>query len=107
MALCGIGLPETFYSTLAMLGVEVVKSTEFPDHHPYSQAEIEGCLEQAAGMNATLVVTQKDAIKLQHLIDPEEHCRIMVLGVELVITQGQESLKDLLLNKLRDSRIDN
>ncbi len=106
MPISGIGLPDTFYSTLSMLGAEMVKSMEFPDHHPYSPSEIAGCLEQAAHLDATLVTTAKDAIKLKSLVAVEEYCRIMVLDVDLVITRGRERLEQLLLEKLPDSRID-
>ena len=47
---------------------EVVLEKAFPDHHRYSQAEIDSIVDEAnrAGANS-LITTAKDAVKLQSI----------------------------------------
>jgi tetraacyldisaccharide 4'-kinase len=63
-AFAGIGRPEKFFSTLHEAGLDVVLSQAFADHHPYSDAEVEGLLGEADQRGLTLVTTQKDAVRL-------------------------------------------
>jgi tetraacyldisaccharide 4'-kinase len=43
----GIGRPDKFFETVRAVGCEIVDSRAFPDHHPYSLAEIEAILAAA------------------------------------------------------------
>jgi tetraacyldisaccharide 4'-kinase len=64
-AFCGIANPSSFLSLLSALGVEVVKSSSFPDHHSYSRTElsdIAGWAQQAKAQ--ALLTTEKDAVRL-------------------------------------------
>jgi tetraacyldisaccharide 4'-kinase len=65
LAFCGIADPESFRATLHHLGLETEELIIFPDHHPYSEADVARILESArrAGANA-LVTTEKDAVRL-------------------------------------------
>jgi tetraacyldisaccharide 4'-kinase len=59
-AFAGIGRPEKFIESLRGAGVPVAGTRFFPDHHPYSAAEI-------AALKATglpLVTTEKDIVRL-------------------------------------------
>jgi tetraacyldisaccharide 4'-kinase len=64
---CGIGNPEAFRRTLEGLGSEVVAFRVFPDHHPYSRADVDDLLRWANGFSADtwVVTTQKDWVKLR------------------------------------------
>ena len=57
MAFSGIGSPEAFRQGLAALGADVVSYRDFPDHHPYSDADIVALRRLAAGSGASLLVT--------------------------------------------------
>ncbi|HXT17741.1 MAG TPA: tetraacyldisaccharide 4'-kinase [Gemmatimonadaceae bacterium] len=63
-AIVSIGDPAAFVRQLEALGA-TVHARVFPDHHTFSQAEIEGF---ASGSNADdlVVCTLKDAVKLRH-----------------------------------------
>ena len=63
-ALAGIGHPERFFAQLAALGLDCTPRA-FPDHHPYSAAD----LEFARG--GTLLLTEKDAVKCAGLFPGE------------------------------------
>ncbi len=62
-AFAGIGRPEKFIKTLQEAGAVVTGAQFFPDHHPYSAADI-AALRRWAG-DATLVTTEKDFVRLE------------------------------------------
>lgn len=64
VAFAGIGRPEKFFATLRALGAELVEVQSFPDHHPYRAAEIDALRRRGAAQRATLVTTEKDAVRL-------------------------------------------
>ncbi len=64
-AFAGIGDPQRFFRTLRGSGVEVVAEKVFPDHHPFSQNEIEALAAAAKREGLTLVTTEKDLARLQ------------------------------------------
>ena len=64
-AFAGIGNPTGFQHTLTRLGCEVVAWREFPDHHPYSAADIGALTEWIESSGADLAVcTHKDLVKI-------------------------------------------
>ena len=67
-AFCGLGNPENFYEQLRREGINVVGTKTFPDHHQYTQKDIEQIeLEVRACGAETLVTTAKDDVKLYDL----------------------------------------
>ena len=67
-AFCGLGNPAGFFSQVERDGLKVVGTKAFPDHHPYSQKDIDDLHRVAADEGAgTLVTTAKDAVKLAGL----------------------------------------
>jgi tetraacyldisaccharide 4'-kinase len=64
LAFAGIGDPARFFATLRAAGVEVVAEQPFPDHHPFSLAELESLSDVARRRDLTVVTTQKDLARL-------------------------------------------
>jgi tetraacyldisaccharide 4'-kinase len=66
-AFCGVGNPEAFRRTLRDLGADVIAFRTFPDHHPYTRADVEDLRAWARRQPADCVVvtTQKDLVKLR------------------------------------------
>jgi tetraacyldisaccharide 4'-kinase len=66
-AVCGIGNPQAFRRTLEALGATVCAFRAFPDHHPYTRADVEELSRWAAALpaGATVATTQKDWVKLR------------------------------------------
>jgi tetraacyldisaccharide-1-P 4'-kinase len=65
-AFCGVGNPSSFFEQLRSAGFEVVLEKSFPDHHSYSQDEIESLVQSANQVGASgLLTTAKDAVKLR------------------------------------------
>ena len=64
-AFCAVGNPLSFFNSVPH---EVVLQKAFPDHHRYSQSEIDSLTQDArrAGANS-LITTAKDAVKLRSM----------------------------------------
>ena len=85
LAFAGIGRPDKFFATLAGpeggpgggLGAELVETRAFPDHHSYSAAELRTLRARARSLDALLVTTEKDAVRLT----PEQREGIEILAV--------------------------
>lgn len=76
-AFAGIGRPQKFFDTLAVLGCQLVGCKAFDDHHPYSRAEIDAILADAS--DALVVTTTKDFMRL----NAEHRKRVRPVPVEL------------------------
>jgi tetraacyldisaccharide-1-P 4'-kinase len=63
-AFAALGRPDGFVSTLAEAGAEVAATQWFPDHHVYSEDDLDQIVNQAASVAATPITTAKDAVKL-------------------------------------------
>jgi tetraacyldisaccharide 4'-kinase len=64
VAFAGIGRPAKFFSTLTSLGVEIIATHAFADHHNYTHGEIEQLKREAARYKAALLTTEKDFVRL-------------------------------------------
>lgn len=64
LAFAGLARPEKFFKTLYALGAKVTFTRDFPDHHPYTDADLAELTTQARASNARLITTEKDAVKL-------------------------------------------
>ncbi len=79
LAFAGIGRPEKFFATLRALGVELVSTRSFPDHHPYRAREIDQLLVAAERSQARLITTAKDIVR----VPAAKRAAIEVLEVEI------------------------
>jgi len=67
-AFCAVGNPTSFFNQLRASGYEVSLQKSFPDHHRYTQQEVDALNESAKQSGAlSLITTAKDAVKLQTL----------------------------------------
>lgn len=64
LAFAGIGRPEKFAVSLREAGADVIALRSFPDHHPYTPAEMADLIAEAAAAKARLVTTAKDEVRL-------------------------------------------
>ncbi|MEO5336113.1 MAG: tetraacyldisaccharide 4'-kinase [Magnetospirillum sp. WYHS-4] len=75
VAFAGLGRPEKFFATLRGLGCRLAEARPFPDHHPYTEAD----LKSLAARGLPLVTTAKDAVRLP----PGWRARVEVLTIAL------------------------
>jgi len=87
-AFCAVGNPSSFFEHVRRAGYELALSTSFPDHHVYSQAEVDSLTRSAqqAGASA-LITTAKDAVKLRSM---SFSIPCYVLEVEISIESSDE-----------------
>jgi len=90
----GIGRPDKFFGTLAEVGAMIEETIAFPDHHPYTQAEIEELIATATAADALLVTTAKDMVRVPAALRD----RLTVLPVTLA--WDDEALLATVLDKV-------
>ncbi len=64
LAFAGLGFNRKFFDQLSEYGFNLVKIIDFPDHHKYSIQDIYGLLDQANSLDAHLITTEKDHIRI-------------------------------------------
>lgn len=64
-AFCGIARPEQFFAGLESRGLRIAAKNPFPDHHRYTQSDVNSLLAAARKANApALITTEKDYVRL-------------------------------------------
>jgi tetraacyldisaccharide 4'-kinase len=64
VAFAGIGRPQKFYDTLTGLGATLADAISFPDHHPFTAADLKRLRDHARAHGARLITTEKDFVRL-------------------------------------------
>jgi tetraacyldisaccharide 4'-kinase len=82
IAFAGIARPQKFYATLAQQGADIIATHDFPDHHPYTEHE----LERLAQPGNLLVTTEKDWVRLP----PAWQSKIRALPVMLQFDEPEK-----------------
>jgi tetraacyldisaccharide 4'-kinase len=67
VAFAGIGRPEKFRDSLIEAGADIAEFRPFPDHHPFTSPELEDLVAAARRLDAELVTTEKDWVRLSSL----------------------------------------
>ncbi|HIE27755.1 TPA: tetraacyldisaccharide 4'-kinase [Candidatus Poribacteria bacterium] len=94
LAVCGIGNPDSFVSTLRSLKIAKITLLDFPDHHKYTLADIKLILSKAEVDGIDFIITtEKDEQKLLAF----HNFPIFVLSIKLDLTTRKDVLETLLL----------
>jgi tetraacyldisaccharide 4'-kinase len=84
-AFCAVGNPESFFENLRRMRFQIALQRSFPDHHVYSQGEIDALVKDAGA--SVLVTTAKDAVKLRTL---SFSAPCYVMEIEIAIENAEE-----------------
>lgn len=88
LGLCGIARPESFERALASLGANVRGMLTYPDHHPFTEGDVEEIESHAkAGECDWIVTTEKDAVRLASRVSGERY-RALRMKVTLLDAAG-------------------
>ena len=87
----GIGNPESFRETLIKNRIDIIKEIIFPDHYDYNQKDIDHIRLQAKNLNAKILTTEKDFMKVSLM----ENDNIDFLKIELTIKEEEKFVEYL------------
>ena len=90
----GIGNPASFRKTLTNNNFNIIKEIIFPDHYQYSLDDITNIKKLAKKLNAKIITTEKDYIKLNFKNNKE----INFLEVEIIIKKENELINFIKTN---------
>jgi len=98
-AFAGIARPDSFKKLILAAGAQIISFDIFPDHHRYSQKELDNIRNNFLKNKADLLITtEKDGMRLQEFT--EFLNGIYLLRIELEIISAGDSLKNFILEKL-------
>jgi tetraacyldisaccharide 4'-kinase len=108
-AFCGIANPEAFLATIASLGVNLVGSKIYDDHHNYTARDTNEIYQDAVQSGAELILaTEKDYNKIDLSTGSQPGLILAYLAVRLQFVEGQDSISRLieqsLAGKIRGKR---
>lgn len=89
MAFSAIGNPASFHHLLETLGYDIEDAICFEDHHSYTKKEVHTILQEARKKGCYVVTTEKDAVKLDTLVEKKEDL-LYILAIEIEITKGKD-----------------
>jgi len=88
----GIAKPESFEEGLKKLGVELIYSRRFADHHRFSESEIAKMFERSKARGARAVITtEKDSVRFPRL--GKRPLPVYFLRVEIEIIRGHDAFQ--------------
>ena len=87
----GIGNPSTFEKTLKKHKLQIIKKIEFPDHYKYTEKDIKKIKLQAKNLDAKILTTEKDYVKITKF----DFTEINFLKVDLFIKEKEELINFL------------
>jgi tetraacyldisaccharide 4'-kinase len=99
VGMAGIALPEVFFAMLAAQNIHG-DMLALPDHYDFDDAFVHELLQKPANY---YLMTEKDAVKLRHLIAPAQRVgkTFWVVPLELVEQNSLAQLTQFVLNKIQ------
>jgi tetraacyldisaccharide 4'-kinase len=83
------------------LEVKLEKEFNFPDHHEYSDMDLETVVNASKQANLNMIITtEKDAVRLKSKLDCFEDIELLVLEVRLEIIENSQKFFDCVDNVL-------
>jgi tetraacyldisaccharide 4'-kinase len=99
-AFCGIANPKSFEQTLQVAGAKILSFNIFPDHHCYSEKEMDSLRDGFIKCSADyLLTTEKDAMRLKNYV---EFLKIIfILRIKMQIKPSEGSFEKLIIEKIK------
>ena len=82
IAFAGIGNPENFFDLLKDNKLNIIETIKFPDHHKYSEKELENLLDKTIENNTVLLTTEKDYFRISENYKKNIQCLKIKIEIE-------------------------
>lgn len=91
LAFAGIGRPSKFFHTLEHdVQAQLVDTIAFPDHYPYKTGDLDTLIAQAKMLDAMLVTTQKDLVRIPEIF--QSHIQTVSVRLEFLQSEMLDGL---------------
>lgn len=101
IAIAGIAHPQRFFDGLQQAGYTVVDKIIFRDHHKYNQRDVNRMCLLAEQLNASIVTTEKDFVKLKPLMFVNGSTRIPTSVVSIQARLSSSDFDQLIVQRTR------
>ncbi|MDR1382657.1 MAG: tetraacyldisaccharide 4'-kinase [Planctomycetaceae bacterium] len=102
LGFCGIGNPDSFRKTLESCGCWIQKFVTFPDHHHYSDNDVQHILNLSQVVDSQYAVcTLKDFVKVKERIAENTNICALTIETESFPLGEKNSLWDFLYDKIK------
>jgi len=81
IAFAGIGNPQNFFNLLKDNKIDIVEEIKFPDHHKYSDEELENLINKIKDNNYILLTTEKDYFRISE--NHKKNIKCLKIKVEI------------------------
>lgn len=89
IVMSAIASPDSFYKLLEGYGANIVDKLVYPDHYLFTQDDLNDVLIKSAKHNATVIVSEKDMVKIRRVVQDE---RILYVNISVSFMSGEEEL---------------
>ena len=96
-AFCGIARPAQFFAGLEAAGLQPAVRKAFPDHHPYTPADLDRLQKTARAAGAVaLLTTEKDQVRLAGILSTNpDSLPLQAVRLRVEIEDQEESISQL------------
>ena len=92
LAFSGIGNHNTFIGMLKNYGFNIIEDIEFPDHHDYTNKEVDKILKRAIDLDCKVITTEKDYFRLEN----KNTNKIIYIKFKLKIIDEEKLIKTII-----------
>ena len=78
----GIGNPVNFFNLLRNNNIDILEEISFPDHHNYSNKELEKLINKTKKNNTILLTTEKDYLRIDENYKKNINCLKIAIEIE-------------------------
>jgi len=99
-AFSGIASNDDFRRTIESFKCKLENFTGFPDHHPYSDRELDEIVKSAMDLSAEFIfTTEKDYVRIAHKIKWPIH--LVIIGIEISFGENDMAFKSFIKSRLQ------